>query len=81
MVREFTERPATMTTATLPRLSTERPNRLFGFLSAVIGGVVEARQIESRYSQLSNLSNTELAALGLTRQDIPRAAVFGIPAR
>jgi uncharacterized protein YjiS (DUF1127 family) len=72
-----------MTTTTLLRLATtpERPNRLFGFFSAVIGGVIEAREIEARYNQLSHMSNAELAALGLSRQDIPRAAVFGLAAR
>ena len=71
-----------MTTTTLPRLArTERPNRLFGFLSAVIGGVIEAREIVARYNQLCDMSNAELAALGLSRQDIPRAAVFGLAAR
>jgi uncharacterized protein YjiS (DUF1127 family) len=69
-----------MTTATLPRLSTPaaRPIRAFQFLADVVGGVIEARQIEQRYHQLTRLSNAELARLGLTRQDIPRAAVFGL---
>ena len=31
-----------------------------------------------RYEQLSRLTNAELARLGLTRYDIPRAAVNGI---
>jgi uncharacterized protein YjiS (DUF1127 family) len=71
-----------MTTATLPRLSTPagRPLGLFRFLATVVEGVIEARAIEHRYNELSRLSNTELARLGLTRQDIARAAVFGIKA-
>jgi uncharacterized protein YjiS (DUF1127 family) len=69
-----------MTTATLPRLSTPaaRPIRAFRLLADFIGGVIEAREIEQRYHQLTRLSNAELARLGLTRQDIPRAAVFGL---
>ena len=69
-----------MTTATLPRLSTPtaRPIRAFRFLADLIGGVIEAREIEQRYHELTRLSNAELAHLGLTRQDIPRAAVFGL---
>jgi uncharacterized protein YjiS (DUF1127 family) len=69
----------TMTTATLPHLSTPaaRPNSAFRFLADLVSGVMEAREIEQRYHQLTRLSNAELARLGLTRQDIPRAAVFG----
>jgi uncharacterized protein YjiS (DUF1127 family) len=72
----------TMTTAALPRLSTPtaRPMRAFQLLADFIGGVIEAREIEQRYHQLTGLSNAELARLGLTRQDIPRAAVFGLAA-
>jgi uncharacterized protein YjiS (DUF1127 family) len=72
----------TMTTVTLPRLSTPaaRPTRAFRFLADLIGGVIEARQIEQRYHELTRLSNVELARLGLTRQDIPRAAVLGLNA-
>jgi uncharacterized protein YjiS (DUF1127 family) len=69
-----------MTTATLPRLSTpsERPIGALRFLTDFVRGVIEAREIEARYYQLTRMSNTELAQLGLTRQDIPRAAVFGL---
>jgi uncharacterized protein YjiS (DUF1127 family) len=72
-----------MTTATLPRLSTPaaRPLGVFRLLADLVAGVIEARGIEQRYHELSRLSNAELARLGLTRQDIPRAAVFGIATR
>jgi uncharacterized protein YjiS (DUF1127 family) len=68
-----------MTTATLPRLSapSARPIRALRFLVDLVAGVMEAREIEARYYHLTRLSNAELARLGLTRQDIPRAAVFG----
>ena len=72
----------TMTTATLPRLSTpaERPSGLFRLVAEFVAGVIEARAMAQRYHELSRLSNVELARLGITRQDIPRAAVFGIKA-
>jgi len=69
-----------MTTATLPRLtlSPSLPAKLLQSCGLVIDGVLEGREIASRYDRLSNLSNAELAGLGLTRADIPRAAVNGV---
>ena len=69
-----------MTTATLPRLTLapSLPAKLLQSFGLVIDGVLEAREIASRYDRLSNLSNAELAGLGLTRVDIPRAAVNGV---
>ena len=45
---------------------------------AFFEGIVEGRQMEMRYERLSRMSNSELARLGLTRQDIPRVAVNGL---
>jgi hypothetical protein len=69
-----------MTTATLPRLATgpRRPFGLFTLLSDVVEGVLEAREIATRYDRLQRMSNVELARLGLSRQDIPAAAVNGV---
>jgi len=73
-----------MTTATMPRLAASTaatataPSRLLGLAAIVFEGIKEGRDIERRYDLLSRLTNSELARLGLTRQDIPRAAVNGI---
>ena len=69
-----------MTTATLPRLTAypESLRRVSRFVADFIGGVLEAREIEARYFQLTRMTNAELARMGLARQDIPRAAVFGV---
>ena len=68
-----------MTTATLPRLAAPaQPSRLVRLAVDVFEGVMEGRDIAYRYERLSRLSNVELARLGLTRLDIPRAAVNGI---
>jgi len=69
-----------MTTATLPRITTtaDAPSRLMGLAAAVFEGIKESRDIAHRYDLLSRLTNSELARLGLTRQDIPRAAATGI---
>jgi hypothetical protein len=66
-----------MTTATLPRLETSHLG-LGEVVTAFFEGIAEGRDIAARYERLARLSNTELARLGLTRQDIPRAAVNGI---
>jgi hypothetical protein len=70
-----------MTTATLPRLLTPAPglvHKLLRTVGIVLDGVLEAREIAARYERLSHMSNIELARLGLTRHDIPRAAVNGV---
>ena len=70
-----------MTTATLPRLTLapRLPAKLLQFFGLVIEGVSEARAIASRFDRLSSMSNAELAGLGLTRAEIPSAAVNGVP--
>ena len=68
-----------MTTAALPRVPTSPlGNRIVQVAVDVVEGINEGRKMAWRYEQLSRLSNAELARLGLTRYDIPRAAVNGI---
>ena len=69
-----------MNTAILPRLAATpaQPSRLVRLAVDVFEGIMEGRDIAYRYERLSRLSNAELARLGLSRQDIPRAAVNGI---
>ena len=69
-----------MTTATLPRLTLipSLPAKLLHAFGLVVDGVVEAREIAIRFDRLSGMSNAELAGLGLTRADIPSAAVNGV---
>ena len=69
-----------MTTAALPRLATPPAlaSRVAHLAVDVYEGIMEGRDIAYRYERLSRLSNAELAHLGLTRQDIPRAAMNGI---
>jgi len=69
-----------MTAATLPatHLTVSGAHRLSRLAVDVFEGIMEAREIATRYERLSRLTNAELARLGLTRQDIPRAAVNGL---
>ena len=67
-----------MTTATLPRLETGSSHSLSEIAVAFFEGIVEGREMATRYERLARLSNAELARLGLTRQDIPRVAVNGL---
>jgi hypothetical protein len=61
----------------------QTPPRLFGrffeHCAAFWAGIDEARAMALRYDALSQLSDSELAARGLERPDIPRAvlASFG----
>ena len=66
-----------MTTATLP-LASSAAYGLTRLAVDVFDGVMEGREIATRYERLSRLTNAELARLGLTRQDIPRVAVNGL---
>lgn len=48
------------------------------FVSAVFAGIADARAMEARYDMLTRMSDSELAALGLTRNDVLRAVVKGV---
>ncbi len=43
----------------------------------VIEGIGEGRRLLARYEDLSGRSDSELARLGLAREDIPRAVALG----
>jgi hypothetical protein len=81
---ETLERGIAMTTLTLNRFAFNRffgrfgAGRVLGVIVAFIDGVLEGREIETRYERLRRMSDSDLACLGLTRTDIPRAAVNGI---
>jgi uncharacterized protein YjiS (DUF1127 family) len=68
-----------MTALTLATLSRGAPRltAIARFFADVFAGIREAREIEQRYVMLSRLSDAALVRRGLTRQDIPRAAVTG----
>ena len=67
-----------MTTATFPYLPLASAYGLSRLAVDVFAGVMEGREIATRYERLSRLTNAELARLGLTRQDIARVAVNGL---
>ena len=68
-----------MTALTLATLAREATwlKTIARFFADVVAGIREAREIEQRYVTLSRLSDAALARRGLTREDIPRAAVTG----
>jgi len=54
------------------------PRRSFTrFVLNLINGFREAQDIANRYAQLSHLSDAELAALKMRREDLPRIALRG----
>jgi hypothetical protein len=69
-----------MTTLALSLLNT--PPRLFGrmfdYFSAFVAGIDDARTLALRYDTLAGLSDAELAARGLKREDIPRAVLASL---
>lgn len=48
--------------------------RLWDWLVSLGQAFVEARQMQARYEVLSSLSDQQLADVGLSRGDVPRAA-------
>ena len=72
-----------MTTLALSALINATPRlleRLARHVSNFLDGIEEARAMALRYQTLASLSDRELAARGLKRQDIPRAVVAGLDA-
>lgn len=68
-----------MTTLTLTLAAGAKPLRaVAGFLADLVAGIREAREMRDRYTRLSQLSDRELARLGIDRQSIPQAAARGI---
>ena len=56
--------------------STSRPlARILGYWNGFLDGFEEARAMAALYRNLAGMSDRELAARGLKRQDIPRAVL------
>ena len=67
-----------MTTIALSRLVHEAPaflQRLSARFSDLIAGIDEARTLAHRFKTLSQMTDAQLAARGLKREDIPQAVV------
>ena len=52
--------------------------RLIRLAASFLDAVMEGRRISERYERLSHMTPSELTRLGLTRDDIARAAVQGL---
>jgi len=70
-----------MTTLSLPfpsgRGAPTRRFSLLRFLSDFADGLREGIALARRYDTLDSMTDTELARLGLRREDIPQAALAG----
>jgi uncharacterized protein YjiS (DUF1127 family) len=67
-----------MTTIALSQLVHQAPaflERITHQIAAFFAGLDDAREMAHRYKTLSQMSDVQLAALGLTRQDIPQAVL------
>jgi hypothetical protein len=69
----------TMSTITLnsPARSASPFRKVFQVFAEFVEGAREARAIATRYESLSRLSDNQLAKRGLTRNEVPQAAVTG----
>jgi uncharacterized protein YjiS (DUF1127 family) len=65
-----------MTTVAM-RLPSGRGERRGTFLVDLAAAIAEGFITAARYQRLSRMSDPELAALGLNREDLPRVAIFG----
>lgn len=54
-------------------------SRVLDFLVAVGAGIREGSELEYRYRALARMTSHELMDVGLTRSDIARAALTGVP--
>ncbi len=68
-----------MTTLTLPFPSGRGAGRsgLVRFFSGLAAGIRDGLALAARYDRLTRMSDSELARLGLRREDVPRAALAG----
>jgi len=63
----------TLTTSTLAKLA----DQVAQYLSDLLEGVREGRELATRYDALARRTDSELAALGIKREDIPQVVMFG----
>ncbi len=68
-----------MTSLTLPFPSGRgtRGSGIVRFLAGLADGIREGLALAGRYEKLVRMSDAELARLGLTREDVPRAVLIG----
>jgi hypothetical protein len=70
-----------MTTLTMPlpsgRGTGARRFSILRFFNDFADGLQEGLELARRYDRLTSMSDSELARLGLRREDIPRAALAG----
>jgi hypothetical protein len=59
------------------RLPSGRGTRRGSFFASLVGAIEEGLRKAERYQTLSRKTDAELAELGLQREDLPRAVMFG----
>jgi uncharacterized protein YjiS (DUF1127 family) len=57
--------------------ATPRLKAIGRFFADITQGIHDAREIENRYETLSRMSDEALACRGISRDDVPLAAVTG----
>jgi hypothetical protein len=59
------------------RLPSGRGTRKGTLLSTIVAAIDEGLHKAERYQTLARMTDAELASLGLRREDLPRAVMFG----
>jgi len=67
----------TVLTFPLPARDPAPRNGILRFLNGLADGMREGIAVAGRYDILAQKTDAELAQLGLRREDVPRAALFG----
>jgi hypothetical protein len=62
-------------------ITTTQRSALSQFFADMFAGIQEGREIATRYHALTRLAPSELGSRGLTRQDVPHAALTEEPRR
>lgn len=68
-----------MSTLTLNRPGPGWVATILNVLENTLAGIVEGHEMAARYKALTRLSDAELARLGLRREQVPQAAIRGVP--
>jgi len=67
----------TLISHTVGSLQTSFLSAFSDYLAELCAGARDGREIEARYDALTRKSDADLAALGLTRDDVTHAALTG----
>jgi hypothetical protein len=63
----------------LPQIQDSKPSKIISTIATFLSAFEEGFNKAEQYEALAHKSDSDLAALGLTREDLPRLVMFGKP--